>query len=92
MLAPCNERLFKVDFAATSGEARYAFRFDRSHDRIAIPSILQHFGAQKRVILVICVVNAVWDCRDLQAGQAGKSFGQDVCMTTPSLYPREVLL
>src|SRR5580693_3231650 len=87
MLAPRNERLFKVDLAATSDEARYAFRFDRSHDGIAIPSILQHFGAQKRIILVICVVNAVWNCRDLQPGQAGKSFGHRVRVTTPGLYP-----
>ena len=47
MLAPGNERLFQVDLAATSDEARHAFRFDRLHDRVAVPPILQHSGRRK---------------------------------------------
>src|SRR5208282_4108109 len=52
-----------------------------------VPSILQHLGAEKCVVLVICVKNAVWRYWNSQAGQAGKSFGQRIRVTTSDLDP-----
>src|SRR5580698_4945812 len=87
MPAACNECLLKIDLAATSNEARHTFCFDRLHDGIAAPSILQHLGTEKRIILVICMMNTVWNHRNSQAGETRKTLGQRIRVTASGFYP-----
>jgi hypothetical protein len=75
MPAAGNERFFKIDLAAASDEAGYTLGVDRSHDGIAVPPVAEHLGVEKCIILVICVMNAVWDCGNSQARYTRESFG-----------------
>src|ERR1019366_9449458 len=87
MRASRGEGFFKVYLAATSDEAGHSLRFDRLLDGVAIPSLPQHLGAEKCIVLVICVMNAVWRYWNSQAGQSGKSFGHRNRVTTSDLDP-----